>query len=553
MQDYKIIDENVALITMSTNNIYNVSTKTGLHLWKWELPHHLGGSGKSESLLSPQNIKCCDLNFSQVDSDKYLYYFPGNRIVNDFAKTMMFSEQKSANDGDEFAELLLDVASALDSPCANMSEMDLKDFIDMNSMISLGEQSKLSLNVKVFTTSCTNDVSYNLSSNLHADSIHEEKESSSKILFNKYETQPTSVLRANIQSRMIKEKSIRYNTTGSYDDKYGVEPNTNEVIYCVAAILQAEVIAGMHSTDRICPEFEISPDLPAHLFPDHNEYARNGEMLVPRASFEFMVNFINYVFTHVNYQPECNIVALVYVNRITSNGAVVLTPSNWLNVWITAIMIAHKMWEDNAYKTSSFATLLPGVSKQAVRDMEFKFLDMIDFHITISSSLYAKYYFELRQMYKDLGLGAGAFTDRPLSNVKERQLEERSRSRRPVRKSDVTHSTMAKGSSSCKSSPDAMDIHCDLTRVKDKSKKATLAVPVRVPLAVNASCYQPPDRKREMPPQDSNISSALSSSYPPLSSYSVSTNQSPSNASTHVHVQKIARCGSATNLGTLAL
>ena len=95
------------------------------------------------------------------------------------------------------------------------------------------------------------------------------------------------------------------------------------------------------------------------------------------------------------------------------------------------------MWEDTAFKTSSFVSLLPGISKQALRDMEWKVLELIKFDIFIKASLYTKYYFELRQMYKELGLEGSMCDKKPLSNVKERQLEERSGKKRPVRRSDL--------------------------------------------------------------------------------------------------------------------
>jgi len=261
-------------------------------------------------------------------------------------------------------------------------------------------------------------------------------------VFNKYETQPASVLRQQIQTmqkRDIEKAGTRYSTTGSYKAVDSLHsPNNKQIMYCTAAILQAEVIAGINSASAKCPEFEVESDLPEDLFPDREEVSRSGHALDRRASFEFMIRFITYIYTRMKYQPECNIVALIYVNRMTAETDLVLTPSNWHNVWLCSIIIAQKMWEDTAFKTSSFVSLVPGVTKKELRDMEWRLLGLIKFDIFIKASLYTKYYFELRQMYKELGLELGEMSvNKPLTNVKERQLEERSSKRRPVRRSDI--------------------------------------------------------------------------------------------------------------------
>jgi len=261
-------------------------------------------------------------------------------------------------------------------------------------------------------------------------------------VFNKYQTQPASVLREKIQTiemERAQNQGNRYSTTGSYIAEDSLHsPNNERIMYCVAAILQAEVIVGSNTVCTKCPEFELPNNLPDEMFPDREEQSRGGATLDRRASFEFMIRFLTYIYMRVQYQPECNIVALIYVNRMTADTDLVLTPSNWHNVWLCAIIIAQKMWEDKACKTSSFVQLLPGATKTQLRDMEWQVLALIKFDINIKASLYTRYYFELRQMYRELGLELGEMSDKkPLTAVKERQLEERSSNRRPVQRSDI--------------------------------------------------------------------------------------------------------------------
>ena len=46
--------------------------------------------------------------------------------------------------------------------------------------------------------------------------------------------------------------------------------------------------------------------------------------------------------------------------------------------------------------------ILPGVEKIKIRDMEWRLLELLDFNTSIKPSLYAKYYFDLRQLFFDI-------------------------------------------------------------------------------------------------------------------------------------------------------
>jgi hypothetical protein len=259
-----------------------------------------------------------------------------------------------------------------------------------------------------------------------------------------YRTQPVCILRVNVQaieesnpSSVAPQRPI-YKSTGTHAEDFTVfKPNVPEIMYCIAAILQAEIIASLQLPDSISvlPEFDVEFTPPADWLPVRDEYdAIHGRKLPPQASFEFIVKFISNVYDRVQYPPECNIIALVYVNRFMELGKMSLTPRTWTNIWIATIIVAQKMWDDRAFKTSAFLSILPGVTKHALRDMEWKLLDVVNFDISVKSSLYASYYFEMRHMYEEFRPGSNSFKLKPLSGLKERQLAERSYNRRLVRK-----------------------------------------------------------------------------------------------------------------------
>jgi hypothetical protein len=101
------------------------------------------------------------------------------------------------------------------------------------------------------------------------------------------------------------------------------------------------------------------------------------------------------------YSPECNIMALVYINRLTVAGKLPMSFDNWRSIWLVVIMIAQKVWDDRPIRTSGFARLL-NVNSKDLRNLEFKTLTMLQFVTGVRPSLYARYYFELRQLYADI-------------------------------------------------------------------------------------------------------------------------------------------------------
>ena len=82
---------------------------------------------------------------------------------------------------------------------------------------------------------------------------------------------------------------------------------------------------------------------------------------------------------HARYPTECNIIALIYTNRITAMGSMALTMQNWRAVWVVSIILAQKMWDDLPLKTSSFACILPSFTKQLLRTLELQALNLIQF------------------------------------------------------------------------------------------------------------------------------------------------------------------------------
>jgi hypothetical protein len=131
------------------------------------------------------------------------------------------------------------------------------------------------------------------------------------------------------------------------------------------------------------------------------------------------------------YSIECNIIALVYINRITVRNKMAVTMNNWRGLWLGAIILAQKVWDDKPLKTSSFCLMIPDLKKDAVIALEVKCFSLLDYSTTVRPSVYAKYFFELHELFKEItGTMSKGYNWllQPLSIAEKKKLETRSHS-----------------------------------------------------------------------------------------------------------------------------
>ena len=94
---------------------------------------------------------------------------------------------------------------------------------------------------------------------------------------------------------------------------------------------------------------------------------------------------------------------------------------------LLSLLLFLKVWDDQPLRTSSFATILPGISKTQLRTMEFKILNILQFNTGVPPSMYARYYFELRTLFDEV-IGryqVDEWRTKPLSIRSAQRLEDR--------------------------------------------------------------------------------------------------------------------------------
>ncbi|CAJ0941530.1 unnamed protein product, partial [Mesorhabditis belari] len=176
------------------------------------------------------------------------------------------------------------------------------------------------------------------------------------------------------------------------DDSTISQPNLKNTIKCIALAIYYHIANRKNrGNERLMEIFEerlhpITRDpLPPEVVtrdPDHRQIYR----------------FVRTLFHSAQLTAECAIITLVYIERLLNYAEMDLCPSNWRRVVLGAIMLASKVWDDQAVWNVDYCQILRDTNVDDMNELERRFLECLDFNINVPSSVYAKYYYDLRTL-----------------------------------------------------------------------------------------------------------------------------------------------------------
>ncbi|XP_077579934.1 cyclin-Y-like isoform X2 [Stigmatopora nigra] len=134
--------------------------------------------------------------------------------------------------------------------------------------------------------------------------------------------------------------------------------------------------------------------------------------------------FVRTLFCAARLRSECAIVMLVYLERLLTYAEISMSPWTWRRMVLGAVLLASKVWDDQAVWNVDYCHILKDMPVADMNDLERQFLELLQFNINVPSSVYVKYYFDLRSLSEanDLSIPLEA-----LSNCKAQKLEAFSR------------------------------------------------------------------------------------------------------------------------------
>ncbi|XP_057397358.1 retinoic acid receptor RXR-beta-like isoform X4 [Balaenoptera acutorostrata] len=151
---------------------------------------------------------------------------------------------------------------------------------------------------------------------------------------------------------------------------------------------------------------------------------------VPEEYFEhdpehkFIYRFVHTLCSATQLTAESAVITLVYLERLLTYSEIDICPTNWKRIVLGAILLASRIWGDDAVWDVEHSQILKDVTVEDMNKMERHVLERLHFNINVPFSVYVKHYFDLRSLADDNNLNV-LFT--PLSKERAQKLKAISR------------------------------------------------------------------------------------------------------------------------------
>ncbi|XP_030557103.1 cyclin-Y-like protein 1 [Drosophila novamexicana] len=199
------------------------------------------------------------------------------------------------------------------------------------------------------------------------------------------------------------------------DDSTVSQPNLKNTVKCVSLAIYYHI--KNRQSDRRLDIFDEK------LHPlTHDHVPDNYDTLNPE--HRQIYKFVRTLFNAAQLTAECAIITLVYLERLLTYAELDVGPCNWKRMVLGAILLASKVWDDQAVWNVDYCQILKDITVEDMNELERQFLELLQFNINVPSSVYAKYYFDLRTLAEANELN---FPTEPLSKERAQKLEAMSR------------------------------------------------------------------------------------------------------------------------------
>jgi len=97
------------------------------------------------------------------------------------------------------------------------------------------------------------------------------------------------------------------------------------------------------------------------------------------------------------FRPGCLVVAMIYIERLRRGCGADLLCATWQPTLLAAVILAQKVWEDEAYyhTCKDFTLLSETLTKPELAQLERDFLNALDYNVGVKAAVYTDWYFKL--------------------------------------------------------------------------------------------------------------------------------------------------------------
>jgi len=248
---------------------------------------------------------------------------------------------------------------------------------------------------------------------------------------------------ANISLRSVEKMSVspttwieklrKNNSTGTLFVKDSLaNPDMEKMMDCVSGAFHVDLQNSCSSSIRFSWPDEVPDFLDCLKYPmtdceeDFSHIPLSGEIR------DFLVEII-----HRKQLPtESLILCYVFIQRLKMKHIGLLI-RNWRKIVLIALVVATKVLEDQAVWNIDFLDLFPRISTPEINSMERFLLEKLEFNVSLKTSEYAKYFFELCDLSKSQEMLYS------LDEQRARALEQKTVMRETMLKTEIMRRTVS--------------------------------------------------------------------------------------------------------------
>lgn len=220
---------------------------------------------------------------------------------------------------------------------------------------------------------------------------------------------PAPKLGSKVREKFSSTATMFFNTHNSC-----LNPNVDDTLKCVSVVIHNTLLY-----------FEETPMISKSIWDETHFPITDHVELEKIPTVDSVLNFLMAVFHSENLSAETAIMTIAYIDRYLTLTGSTFNACNWRRITLSCIIVASKVWEDLAVWNADFVALFPKLSVTDLNSLEREMLTALDYVVSFKSSIYCKYYFDLRRFSELNDLN---FPLKQLSQEEQNKLEHKSSS-----------------------------------------------------------------------------------------------------------------------------